>query len=141
MDGLSSAASGIAVVSLAFQLADGVKRLYEFWESVQGAPSDVRSFASDLQLLSSVLADIQTSGGDPSITNLANSALESCKIKIESLTDIVKEFEPGLNSHSRRVRKWNALKAVLKRWKIEKFRLLLGEAKVTLILVRQNLSE
>jgi hypothetical protein len=42
MDGLSSGASILAVVSLAIQLADSVKKIYEFWESVQDAPEVIR---------------------------------------------------------------------------------------------------
>jgi hypothetical protein len=34
MDGLSAAASGIAVVSLAIQLAESLKKLHEFFEAV-----------------------------------------------------------------------------------------------------------
>ena len=57
MDGLSSGASILAVVSLAIQLADSVKKIYEFWESVQDAPEAIRQMTSDLRLLAKVLND------------------------------------------------------------------------------------
>lgn len=58
MEGLSAGASGIAVVSIALQLADSIKRFSEFIGSIQEAPEEIESFLSDLQILSSVLDDI-----------------------------------------------------------------------------------
>lgn len=55
MEGLSAAASGIAVVSIAVQLANSIKSLCEFWGSVQDAPDDIRAIVKELGLLSAVL--------------------------------------------------------------------------------------
>lgn len=55
MDGLSAAASVMAATLLGFQLARSTKTLFEFWESIQGAPEDVRKVKSDPELLSKVL--------------------------------------------------------------------------------------
>lgn len=71
MDGLSAAASVMAAMSLVFQLAHSTKTLFEFWESIQGAPEDVRKVKSDLELLSKVLdyiaCEAQQQSPDPSI--------------------------------------------------------------------------
>ena len=55
---MDAAASVIAVVSIAIQLADSVKKLSDFWKSVEAAPLDVQTMITDLDLLSLVLHDI-----------------------------------------------------------------------------------
>jgi hypothetical protein len=43
MDGLSAAASAIAVVSLAVQIAESLRELCDFWDSIQEAPEDIKA--------------------------------------------------------------------------------------------------
>ena len=78
MDGISTAASAIAVISLAIQLAGNVKMLYEFWHSIGEAPPLICAWATDLKLLSKALNNIaahdQQHGPDPATTSL----LETC---------------------------------------------------------------
>lgn len=56
MDGLSAGASVIVAVSVALQLVESVKHLYDFWESIEDAPQSVRDIAKELSVLSTVLA-------------------------------------------------------------------------------------
>lgn len=97
MDGLSSAASGIAVVSLAFQLAESIIKLYDFWDTVQEAPDEVRAIVKDRKLLRAVLNDIESNtqqyDSDPSLSDVLESAID----KVKSLDAIVTEFETGFN--------------------------------------------
>ena len=141
MDGLSGAASGIAVVSIAIQLADSIKKLYEFWTSVQDAPEDIRAIVKELRLLSAVLDGIklneQRYGPDPTTTIV----LESCTDKVTALVGLVDDLEPGFASTSRRHRKWSAFKMTLRSEKIKKLRVSLEETKATLILAQQISSE
>lgn len=141
MDGISGAASGIAVVSLAIQLADSIKKLCEFWDSVQDAPNDIRAIVKELRLFSAVLEGIQLNelryGPDP----ITRSVLESCADKVSALVGLVDDLEPGFASMSIRVRKWSAFKATLRSEKIKKFRVSLDETKITLRLARQSSSE
>lgn len=51
MDGLSGAASVLSVVSLAIRLADGIKKLHEFCDSMQDAPVYVRSMVHEPKML------------------------------------------------------------------------------------------
>ena len=141
MDGLSAAASGMAVVSLAVQLAGTVKKLHDFWDSMKEAPDEISAIVKDLKLLSSVLANIeqneQTHGPDPTITSI----LESCADKVKALVAFVNEFEPEFTSASRRVRKWNAFRATLRSGRLKAFRASLDETKVSLMLAQQCLSK
>ncbi|OCL07877.1 hypothetical protein AOQ84DRAFT_389220 [Glonium stellatum] len=79
MDGLSSAASVFAVVSLSLQLADGFNKLYKFWVSIQEAPNYVAVIFEDLLYLSTVLKDIPL---DQNQTYAVKFGLECCQGKI-----------------------------------------------------------
>ena len=79
MDGLSSAAGVIAVASVAIQLADSVRQIYEFWESVQDAPENIRHIASDLRLLANVLNDTATCEERYGASETATELLSNCK--------------------------------------------------------------
>ena len=138
MDGLSAAASGIAVVSVAIQLAESFKKLSDFWKSIKEAPEDIRAISTDLDLLSSVLAEIarETQHVGPDDTLVA--VLNACCGRVKLLTAIVNQIEPGFASASFRVRKCTALKAVSRRGELMKFQEALNSLKGTLLLVQQN---
>ena len=140
MDGLSAAASGIAVVSIAIQLAESVKKLCDFWDSIKEAPDDVRAISTDLEILSKVLAQIahESQNQEPDATLVA--ALQGCSVKVRTLDEIVSDIEPGFSSKRFRVRKWTALRAVLKHGQVVKFQGALESLKVTLLLAQQNQS-
>ena len=138
MDGFSAAASGIAVASIGIQLAENVKKLYDFWISIKDAPEDIREISMDLQLLSTVLAQIACEAQhiEPDATFIA--ALDGCWLKVKILNTLLNEIEPGFASTSSRIRKWSAFKAVLKSEKLRKFQEALERLKGTLLLVQQN---
>jgi hypothetical protein len=79
MDVLSGPASVIAVVSLAIQLAENAKKLYEFWHSIDEAPQSIREIAAELKLLSNVLSNIAVNDQRYGPNETTTSALESCK--------------------------------------------------------------
>jgi hypothetical protein len=63
--------------------------------------------------------------------------MEQIKVMVAMTT----QLQHGLQSTSARIRKWSAIKAVFKEDSIAKFQSRLMDAKTTLILVRQTLSE
>ena len=138
MDGLSAAASGIAVVSIAIQLAESVKKLHDFWSSVKDAPDEVRAFRKDLGLLSTILSKIEREENQYGTSPETLEVLENCKEQVASLTALVRNISPGFEAASRRARKWSALKAAFKKDKRLEFRDCLRETKITLILARQS---
>lgn len=79
---------GIAVASLALQLAGGLIKLYDFWGTVRDAPHEVSEMLKELKLLSSIL-DTLVSRKDPSPH--VKDALEHCDTKVE-----VREPSPNL---------------------------------------------
>ena len=138
MDGLSGAASGIAVVSLAIQLGDSVKKLCEFWASVKEAPDDVRAITADLQLLSSVLAGMafEEQHFEPNPTLV--TALEACRDNVTKLVRIANDMEPGFASKKPRIRIWTAFRAAIKGESIQKSQRILEGLKSTLTLALHN---
>ena len=137
-EALSTVASGIAVVTVAVQLAESVKKLCDFWNSIKEAPEEIQAISLDLELLSSVLIQIayETQHVEPEATLVAT--LNGCWVKVKILTTLLNEIEPGFASTSSRVRKWTALKAVLKSGQLKKFQAALERLKGTLLLVQQN---
>ena len=138
MDGLLAAASAMAIVSLAVQLADTAKQLCDFWSSIKDAPGNIRTVIADLELLTNVLAEIafeaQHTGPD---TTLA-AVLQSCTGKLKSLAALTNNLEPGFYSRSSKIRKWSAVKLILKREKMTRFQEVLESLKSTLVLAQQD---
>lgn len=135
MDGLSAAASGIAVASIALRLADSVKQIYDFWTSVKEAPDDIRTITEDLRVLSSILARIEKEAGQVEPDATLEAALNGCMLNVKILTSLLNDIEPGFASTRSRVRKWTAFKAVLKRGQLVKFQGALEGMKSTLLIV------
>ena len=138
MDGLSAGASGIAVVSIAIQLAESIKRLSDFVGSIQEAPKDIESILFELQMLSGTLDDIRLHSSVYNANSNTEFVLEKLERKITAFLNLANQYKPGLDSKSRRTRKWNALKIAFKSDKFKKIRESLNETKITLILARQN---
>lgn len=71
---------GIAVVSLAIQLAGSFIKLYDFWGTVRDAPDEVREIVIDLKLLSRILDEL-VNRSDPSPH--VRDALIHCDSKVK----------------------------------------------------------
>ena len=138
MDGLSAVANATAVVSISIQLADSIKKLYEFWDSVQEAPEDIQNIRADLELLTTVLSDITLEAQHQPPDGTLITVLKQCTVKVGALTAMINEIEPGFASHKCSVRKWNAIKAVFKDKKLKKLQTTIEGLKATLILAQQN---
>ena len=138
MDGLSAAASLIGVASITVQLADSIKKLYEFWSSITDAPEDVQNVAVELALLTSVLSDIASEARYGDSDNTFTAVMEACMLRVKTLDDILLEIKLNLASASPIKRKWAAVKSILNSDRIKKFQTSLEGLKSTLILVRQQ---
>ncbi|KAL8783376.1 MAG: hypothetical protein Q9213_004695, partial [Squamulea squamosa] len=138
MDGSPAVASGIAIASIAIQLADSVKKLHEFWSSVKEASEDIRAISLDLETLATVLTCIAFESQRARPDVILAAALEHCSLQVKQLTMILNAAEPGFASASTRVRYWTALKTVMKQRQVKKFQRALDRAKVNLLLVQQH---
>src|ERR1051325_877629 len=76
-----SLSPALAFISVAIQVADTCRKLYDFWKSVEGAPGDVALILDDLQHLSSVLDDI--AGKKMSLSPSVVAGLRCCQTRME----------------------------------------------------------
>ncbi|KAK8008283.1 hypothetical protein PG991_010834 [Apiospora marii] len=152
MDGLSTAASAFAVVGLAGQILAGIKSITDFWGAMQDAPRDINDTLRELQLLGAVLERMtQTASNLQHIDPLLTTALQGCKVKVDQFVEFTSQVGCGLTPPTQTprgsggqrsvVRTWKTFKAAFQSEKLNKFRLSLGETKLTLALVRQDLAE
>ncbi|KAF9700525.1 hypothetical protein EKO04_001240 [Ascochyta lentis] len=132
MEGLSAAANGLAVVSVAFQLTEACVKLYRFWESVEDAPIEIAAIKEDLRYLISVFKRVE-SNNIPSGDCIAEG-IKHCRVKIADLMSIVERFDDGFQSLSRRIRVRTAFKAALHSKHVQRFRDSLNDTKSTLTL-------
>jgi len=144
MEVLGGVSSAFAVVSLAIELGDKVKMLYDFWGSIQDAPREIRAISQDLKIISDVLDDIRQESEIKSARPYSRAidaslaALEQCEESIEPLQKLVEKLERGLTPEKQRSRKWSAFKAAWKGDRIQKFQDSLQNMKLSLMLARQN---
>lgn len=140
MDGLSAAANAITIAAIAVQLAESIKKLYDFWISIKNAPEDIHAIMTDLQILSSILhriaSEAQRLKPDPSMI----AALNCCSGKIKKLRNIVDDLESGFGSTSSSIRTWSALKTLFKSDRLKNFQDSLERTKSTLMLI-QNIHQ
>ncbi|KAF7861665.1 uncharacterized protein EAF02_010619 [Botrytis sinoallii] len=139
MEGLSSASAAFAVISLAVQLAESVKKLVEFWQAVEDAPGDICDLFNDLELLSAALIQnqkkfAQHSPYDP----IAKRILIKCQKRVEQLSSKLSPTMGAFTSFSSCKRKWAALKITLKNEEIRKMRASVGESLVAVQMIKQD---
>lgn len=113
MDGLSGAASVVAIVSIAIQLADGIGKLSNYWNNINDAPADLDSNFLVLGLLSEALAEIRHDGQDIQIDGRLVQALTDCQEAIDELSKIVEGLKSSFDTRKKRLaRTWDGAKAV-----------------------------
>ncbi|KAH7409738.1 hypothetical protein BKA64DRAFT_705491 [Cadophora sp. MPI-SDFR-AT-0126] len=128
--------AAIAVAGITIQLADTLHKLITFWKEVQRAPADVCSLFEDVETLSALLAQAQSSNQHGCLDGLAETVLGRCGEKVAALYAKVRKATEGLTSESARKRKWSALKIALDKADITELRSQLKEAKAMLVIVK-----
>ncbi|KAK0124738.1 hypothetical protein ONS96_008620 [Cadophora gregata f. sp. sojae] len=128
--------AAIAVAGLSIQLADTLHKLIGFWKEVQRAPAEVCSLFEDVQTLSALLAQAQSSNRHGYMNGLAEAVLGRCEAKVAALYAKVRRATDGLASQSARKRKWSALKIALDKADITELRDQLKETKALLLIVK-----
>ena len=138
MDGLSSAASAFAVISLAGQVVAGVQNLYQVWSSFQDAPEHVRAISEDLRLLVTVLRGIEDNEQRYGQDIIMTEVLQQCRKQVDAIRAITEDLSlrPSTGRSSRRA--WVAIKASFQQDKITRIQDILRDLKVTLSLAQQN---
>jgi len=128
MDGLSAAASGIAVVSLAIQLVDSVREMQRFLRDVSEAPKELRRLIDLLEQLELILENIgalverQQQGAVQTELDLSASilkAMKTCESKLKMLEDVVGTAKKSANATNKATRKFGDFRLACKKDNIE----------------------
>lgn len=72
--------SGLAVISVAFQLTEACIKLYAFWETVEDAPLEIASIKEDLRYLISVFKRVESH--DNARGSCLAEGIRHCRAKI-----------------------------------------------------------
>lgn len=98
MDGLSAAASGIAVVSLAIQLVDSVREMRRFLRSISEASEELKRLIDLLEQLEMILEQVgmlvqrqheNTRLEADGVIASVSRAIKTCESKLAKLEEIV----------------------------------------------------
>jgi hypothetical protein len=110
MDGLSAAASGIAVVSLALQLVGSVREIRHFLHSISEAPEELKRLIDLLEQLELILEQVgmlaQRQRGNVGLADAGLfvsvlRAIKTCETKLAMLEDVVEATKEASASSNR----------------------------------------
>lgn len=137
MDGLSAAASGIAVVSLALQLVGSVRDIRRFLHGMSEAPEELKRLMDLLEQLEIILEQVgllaQRQRGNTrvertSVMTGVLRAITTCQKKLELLEGVVKATKDVKASSNRVTRTLGSFKLVCKKTDIRWIEQQLNEA-------------
>ncbi|KAH8596173.1 hypothetical protein B0O99DRAFT_594006 [Bisporella sp. PMI_857] len=128
MDGLSCASGVAAVVSITFQLAQGIQKLIEFWSAVNDAPERIRDIFDHLRLLSTILHESKNLPMEDGLTKLLIKALSNCEKHVSGLEKKIAYAMRHASSNNRWKRRWADFNITLKDREIRDFQEAIGEA-------------
>lgn len=135
MDPFSGVASVCGITSLAIQLGQGIKDLYDFWKEVQNAPEDVAQIIQGLQIIQAVLLKIaqnaETERFQSQNESIVQDTLKTLQSHIQRLEKLLEPFQIASSGGKIRQR-WSAVKIVRDKDKIKKCKALINEAQMTL---------
>jgi uncharacterized protein YoxC len=137
MDGLSAAASGIAVVSLAIQLVDSVRQIQRFLRNVSEAPKELRRLINLLEQLELILENIgelidrqqrQSADEDVALSETVLRAMKTCENTVKGLAGIVDAARKSAEAKNKATKALGSLRLSCKKKDIEEFERQLHEA-------------
>jgi hypothetical protein len=123
------APSVVSFIRLAGQVTQGVSYLYNFFNSMQDAPGDIRSLAEELKTLGDILEGVGQDGID---SKALTAALQRCKDVTGDLGDLIQKS--NLTSEQSKARKlWSQMSTAFRNEKFLKYTERLERAKSTLL--------
>jgi len=136
-------ASVITFGTVVVQITSSVNKLKDCWEQIRDAPEDLKWLIRDIELFSIILSEAESdwergpvSFGVPKSAS-AEQSLKLCKEASEQLELLVREFQQDTSPSSRLKRSYAAVKMVLQKKKVEKYRLRLKNVVGLLMLSQQ----
>ena len=139
MDGLSSVASAITIVSLAVRLVVTVQEISKFLKNVQDAPKEVLRLLETLDQLQGTLDNVRQLIDHqflvlrlPGSPIFIDKAMENCKKQIKALETVIWMPERSLKNQHIVRRTWSSMKLVAKKQDMEDIQCRLRDAKFDL---------
>jgi cell fate (sporulation/competence/biofilm development) regulator YlbF (YheA/YmcA/DUF963 family) len=115
-DGLSAAASGIAVVSVAIQLIESVSSIKRFFRNLKDAPKELQrlldlldQFQELLENVKAVLDEERNSDAGVSNYPILTRAVQNCRNQVQMLEDFVSDIN-GSKKSSKMSSKWSSFR-------------------------------
>jgi len=101
MDGLSAAASGMAVASLAIQLVDSVRKIRRFFRTLKGAPEELHRLLDLLEHMELMLDHIgKMADPDSDISPSVLKAIQTCEKALSKLGAIIQKVKRDSSAQS-----------------------------------------
>jgi uncharacterized protein Yka (UPF0111/DUF47 family) len=120
MDGLSAAASGIAVVSLAIQLVGSVREIRRFFRTLKDAPEELDRLLDLLEHMELMLGNIgKLVDPDSDISPSVLKAIQTCEKALGKLGTLVQKFKRNLSAQSPLKRPLGFFKIAYKKQEVE----------------------
>ncbi len=139
MDPLSAAASGIAVIFLAIQLADSVQDIHRFLRGINDAPKEFERLVGLLEQLHCMLDGIRALHSSekqrdsiPKMHPSVMSALKMCQNRVALLEGVVDKAKKDLSRSSKVSKTFASLKLTLKKKDVGEFESQLAKAMMIL---------
>ena len=128
-EALGIAGSVVSFVGLASQIAQGVDYLYNFFNSMQNAPSDIKSLAAELKILGTILDEVNR---DVVVSAALGAALQLCRDIIAELEGLVQKS--SLTSKQSKVKRlWSQMSTAFRNEEFRKYIERLERAKISLL--------
>jgi hypothetical protein len=122
-------ASGISIGTLAAQITSSIIKLKSYWDQIQDAPEDMRDLIEELEDLNQLLIDIEEDQRQNPMSNLildpssSSRCLQHCKQGAARLKELTDSLSEDMKGSSKSKRKWASVKLVLKKDKIDRYRI------------------
>lgn len=120
--------SSITLGTVVVQLGTSITKLKDCWDQIRDAPEDLKWLMLEIEAFSTILAEGEADIAQESVmSSLVNSkpAVQSfnlCRQASEQLDLLVQELGRDIDSPSRRRRSYAAVKIVMQKSKVEKYR-------------------
>ena len=137
-------ASGITIGALTTGIATSIVKLKAFWDQVQDVPEDIHNLIEELEIHSSLIAEIEKGlQRNPTSSLILDSTitlkcLQLCKQGASRLKDVVDQLDADLKASSKFKRKRTYVKAMLKNAQLDRYKARMESALRLLSLSHQS---
>jgi len=121
-------ASAISIGTLRIQITLSLNQLRSYWNNVKDAPKTFMSLIEDIELLNSILADIEDDQARNPFSSMLldcsslSRCLEHCRQAAKRLQELIDDLSNDLGSPSKFKKLWASNQAVLKKDKLNQYK-------------------